>query len=355
MKNKVRNIFFAFGIIAIIVMILTFKVSFTEIWRDIEKTGLFFVLILGLWLVLYIMNALTWRIIIKGSGDCNISFLKLIKITISGFALNYVTPAGLMGGEPYKIMELSPYIGRERATSSVLLFAMTHIFAHFWYWITSVLLFVILILTHFVSLRFEMAIVLPSIFLFSVLGIYLFIRGYKNGMVVHIINAICKLPFCKRWRTCFLEKHLAELKNIDSQIAQLQNQNKKSFWGSLILEYVGRVMQSLEIYILLVIVGIQETPLLIFIYSFIILAFTSLFANILFFLPLQIGGREGGFAMSTMQLNLIGESGNPVPANEIMTIALFISIICRVRELFWTTVGLVLMKISTKIKEKNIN
>ena len=91
MKNKVRNIFFAFGIIAIIVMILTFKVSFVEIWADIRKTGLYFALILGLWLVLYIMNALTWHVIIKGSGDCNISFWKLIKITISGFALNYVT------------------------------------------------------------------------------------------------------------------------------------------------------------------------------------------------------------------------------------------------------------------------
>ncbi|MBR4590320.1 MAG: flippase-like domain-containing protein [Bacteroidaceae bacterium] len=354
MKNKVRNIFFAFGIIAIIVMILTFKVSFVEIWADIRKTGLYFALILGLWLVLYIMNALTWRVIIKGSGDCNISFWKLIKITISGFALNYVTPAGLMGGEPYKILELSPYIGHERATSSVLLFAMTHIFAHFWYWLTSVLLFIVLIITNLVSLNYEMSIVLPSILVFSILGIYLFIRGYKNGMVVRIINVICKLPFCKKLRTSLLENHLAELKNIDSQIAQLQNQNQKSFWGSLLLEYVGRVMQSFEIYILLMIVGIQGSPLLLFTYSFIILAFTSLFANILFFLPLQIGGREGGFAMSTMQLNLIGESGCPIPMNEIMTIAMFISIICRVRELFWTTVGLILMKISTKVKIKDI-
>lgn len=354
MKNKVRNIFFAFGIIAIIVMILTFKVSFVEIWADIRKTGLYFALILGLWLVLYIMNALTWRVIIKGSGDCNISFWKLIKITISGFALNYVTPAGLMGGEPYKILELSPYIGHERATSSVLLFAMTHIFAHFWYWLTSVLLFIVLIITNLVSLNYEMSIVLPSILVFSILGIYLFIRGYKNGMVVRIINVICKLPFCKKLRTNLLENHLAELKNIDSQIAQLQNQNQKSFWGSLLLEYVGRVMQSFEIYILLMIVGIQGSPLLLFTYSFIILAFTSLFANILFFLPLQIGGREGGFAMSTMQLNLIGESGSLIPMNEIMTIAMFISIICRVRELFWTTVGLILMKISTKVKIKDI-
>lgn len=350
MKNKVRNIFFAFGIVAVIVMILTFKVSFVEIWNDILKTGWCFVLILGMWLILYIMNALTWRVIITGSGDCPISFIKLVKITISGFALNYATPAGLMGGEPYKIIELSPYIGKERATSSVLLFAMTHIFAHFWFWLTSVLVFIILVLIQIVPLNIEMSIALPLMTLFSILGIYLFVRGYKNGMVVKLLRLVSKLPFCKKWGNDFCEKHIAELENIDSQISQLQNQNKHSFWGAFLLEYVGRILQSFEIFILLIIADIHGSNILLFAYSFIILAFTSLFANLLFFLPMQVGGREGGFAMSTMQLYLTDISGNLLPTNEVMTIAMFISIICRVREIFWTFIGLILMKIGTKVK-----
>ena len=134
MKNTTRNIFFAFGLIAVIVMLFTFKVSFAQLWADICHAGYWLIAILGLWIFLYIMNACTWRIIIRGSGDCPIPFWKILKLTITGFALNYATPAGLMGGEPYKIMELKPYIGTQRATSSVLLFAMMHIFAHFWFW-----------------------------------------------------------------------------------------------------------------------------------------------------------------------------------------------------------------------------
>lgn len=67
--------------------------------------------------------------------------------------------------------------------------------------------------------------------------------------------------------------------------------------------------------------------------SFLILAFTSLFANLLGFLPLQLGGREGGFAMSVAQLGMTGSVG------------IFVSIICRVRELFWAAAGILLMKV----------
>ena len=72
-------------------------------------------------------------------------------------------------------------------------------------------------------------------------------------------------------------------------------------------------------------------------HSFLILAFTSLFANILGFLPLQLGGREGGFALSVAQMGMGGGIG------------MFVSIISRVRELFWASVGLLLMKVGTGV------
>ena len=181
MKNKTRNIFFAFGLVAVIVMLFTFKVSFTQLWADICHAGYWLFAILGLWIFLYMMNAWTWRIIIRGSGNCPIPFWKILKLTITGFALNYATPAGLMGGEPYKIMELKPYIGTQRATSSVLLFAMMHIFAHFWFWTSSIAVYLLLAAFGILPINMGMGIVLLFMTCFCGAGIYLFMRGYKNG------------------------------------------------------------------------------------------------------------------------------------------------------------------------------
>ena len=336
MKNKTRNIFFAFGLIAVIVMLFTFKVSFTQLWSDICHAGYWLIAILGLWIFLYILNAWTWRIIICGSGPCPVPFWKILKLTITGFALNYATPAGLMGGEPYKIMELKPYIGTQRATSSVLLFAMMHIFAHFWFWFTSIAVYLVMACCNLLPLDVGIGIVLLFIFCFCGGGIYLFIRGYKNGMVVKLIHFVAHLPGLKRWAHQFAEDHQEDLQKIDQQISELQSQNQKSFYGSFFLEYIGRILQSLEIYFMLLLFDAGTGGGLTFIYAFLILSFTSLFANLLFFMPLQLGGREGGFAMSVAQMGMTADIG------------MFVSIICRVRELFWTAVGLLLMKIGNK-------
>jgi len=327
MKAQYRNIFFAIGLLAFVLMIVTMKVSFSELWAHLCNAGWWLVGIFGLWLVLYALNALTWRIIIRGSGPCPIPFLHLLKLTISGFALNYATPGGLMGGEPYKIMELQPWIGVERASSSVLLFGMMHIFAHFWYWITAAVLYLLLLPVGGATL-----LALLFVLLFSGAGVYLFVKGYKHGMVVKFFRFLAKVPGLKKWAAGFVERNSEKLAEIDSQIAALHGQNKRSFYASFLLEYVGRVAQSFEIFIMLLIfTDLPATPMT-FVYALIILSLTSLFANLLFFLPLQLGGREGGFAMTVGNLGMTGQ------------VSMSISLLCRVRELFWTAIGLLLIK-----------
>lgn len=182
MKSKYRNIFLFFGIAAIVVMICTFDMDYTELWSTLRRAGGWLPVIIGLWVFIYLLNAWAWYIIIRDDKSKHISFWRVYKLTISGFALNYATPMGLMGGEPYRIMELTSYIGASKATSSVILYVMMHVFSHVCFWFTSIFLFIALY-----PVSFEMGILLAIIGGCCILAIYFFMKGYKNGMALRFL------------------------------------------------------------------------------------------------------------------------------------------------------------------------
>ena len=144
MKEKFRNIFWFFGIFAIVVMLFTFDMDYEELWANLHRAGIWLPAVILLWVFIYYLNAWSWYVIIRDGKSAKVPFWQVYKLTISGYALNYATPVGLMGGEPYRIMELSSYVGTSKATSSVILYAMMHIFSHFWFWLTSAVLYVII-------------------------------------------------------------------------------------------------------------------------------------------------------------------------------------------------------------------
>lgn len=327
MKRKYQNLFFAFGIAMFAVMLS--QLDYREVWDGLKSAGYWFFAVLALWGVLYVLNTAAWYIIIKSGSEekTKINFFWLYKVTVSGFALNYTTPCGLMGGEPYRIMALSPKIGTERASSSVILYAMTHIFTHFIFWLLSIFLY---LLTE--KLTFFMGVILSLAGAFCVLGLWFFIKGYRKGLAVRLMNFVRHIPGLKKWARGFIDKHKEQLDTVDSQIAALHNQNPKTFVSAVLIELVCRFCSAFEImFILLVLMdGVS------FAQCVLILAFTSLFANLLFFIPLQLGGREGGFIMSTAGLALSAGAG------------IFVALIVRVRELVWTAIGLLLINLEKK-------
>lgn len=339
MKKRINNLFFVIGLVAVVIMCCSFKVSFSQLWQDVTRAGYWLAAIGGLWLGLYTLNAMAWRVIIRSNGCCPVSFLRLLKFTVTGFALNSVTPVGLLGGEAYKIMAVSQFMEVQKATSSVILFSMMHIFSHFWFWLTAVAVYLLLGMNGLVPMSAPVVASMAFAVLFCGGGIYLFARGYRYGLAVRFFRFVARIPGLRKWGRHFGERHHEDLLKIDRQIAELHRQNKRSFYASFFLEYVGRLLQSLEIFFMLILFGIDGGSGgygLVFLYAFLILAFTSLFANLLGFMPMQVGGREGGFAMSVVLLGMSGEIG------------IFIGIICRVRELFWTLTGLLLMKLEVK-------
>ena len=340
-KQRLNNLFFFLGVAACVVMLLTFDVSFVELWEHICHAGYWLIPIIGIWIFVYALNALAWKATIEGNigGKMPVSFWRLYRLTITGYALNYATPVGGLGGEPYRIMELSKDIDSQHATSSVILYAMMHFFAHFWFWFISIFIYLALVLVGDMPMTTAIGIILSVIVVFCLLAFYLFSKGYRNGLVKYILGVVAKIPGLKKWTLRFWARHSKAIENIDEQIASLHHQDKGAFYKSLLLEYSSRVVQSLEVMFMLLLFGVDcggglGGLTLTFLHSILIVAFTTLFANLIGFLPMQLGVQEGGFVLSIAALGLSAALG------------IFVGIICRVREIIWIAIGMALMKVT---------
>ncbi|MDR2037761.1 MAG: flippase-like domain-containing protein [Bacteroidales bacterium] len=322
-SSSFYRIFLIIGIITVIIVI--FNIGITSIYENILKTGWWFFAIIGIWAVVYLINTFSWHLIVRDNEKNfkRVTFWQLYKITVSGFAINYITPVAALGGEPYRIMELKKYVGVHKATSSVILFSMMHIASHFLFWLVSTIL---------LYLVFDPS---PGVFwlmlitaLFCLVALYYFFKGYRYGLVAKTFRFFGKLPWVGKKIRNFNEKHHEDFIKIDQQIAQLHSGRKTAFYGALMSEFTARVVGCLEIYFIAFAIGQQIT----FLESVILVAVSSLFANIMFFSPLQLGTREGGFWLATKGIAIDTELG------------LYISLITRIRETCWIIVGLLLMK-----------
>lgn len=324
MKSNYRNLFFIVGLVLLVAMLCSLDMSWSEIWHNVHRAGYWLPFNIVLWALIYLMNAASWHIIINDREHARVPFGKVYQLTISGYVLNYVTPLGLLGGEPYRVMELSPHVGRAKATSSVILYSMMHVFSHFWFWLLGVVLFAVAY-----PIDWGLGILLGVIASVCLLVIYFFMRGYRNGLVMKTFALLAHIPYVRRWACRFQERNAEALQRIDTQIAALHAQRKRTFYLSLGLELLARIISSLEIFVLMRIL----TPEVTLVDSILIMAFSSLFSNLMFFMPMQIGAREGSIALVAERLHLTAGYG------------LFTGILCRLRELCWIVIGLALIKI----------
>ncbi|MEG0993541.1 MAG: lysylphosphatidylglycerol synthase transmembrane domain-containing protein [Bacteroidales bacterium] len=320
-----RNIAFIFGISALLFMV--YKIGMDVIWDNVKQTGWWFVGIISVWALVYLINTLAWYVIIREDSAEKVPFRKVFKFTVSGYALNYVTPMGLAGGEPYRIMELKRYMSTEKATANVILYAMMHVCSHFFFWLTGAVL-----IAWLVPVSVKVSVALTCMVVGCIVLIVLFFRGYKEGLVVKMSRIAGKLPFVGKKIRNMEDTTRDRLMLIDNQIKSLHGKRIRTFYTSLGLEYTARLVNCLEILMIVTALG-QEAS---YVDALIIVALSSLFANILFFSPMQLGTREGGLYLAFKTLGI-------VPG-----ISISVSFITRIRELFWIMIGILLMKINIR-------
>jgi FMN phosphatase YigB (HAD superfamily)/uncharacterized membrane protein YbhN (UPF0104 family) len=338
--SKARNwkiFFFIAGVLILGYMI--YAIGLDVIWANVQKTGWWFAPVIAIWLIVYILNALAWDTIMrdkKSPVKQHPSFLKVLKVTISGYAINYITPVVALGGEPYRILEMKEKFGTHKAISSVLSCTIMHMLSHIVFWMVSIILIIVL-------LKPSVVLIVGCGITFCIFAflLYIIFKGYKKGLVGKVFSWLEKIPFIKKPVRRFAEKNFESFNEIDRNVMDLSTNRKPAFYLALGLEIAARVIACFEILFIAKSVGIDIG----LIDSIVIYAGSSLFANIMFFSPMQLGTREGGLALVLKIMGFAGSFG------------IYMGLVMRIRELFWIAIGLLLTRIQTfpkKKKDKNM-
>lgn len=289
-----------------------------QLWHTLCQMPVTIALCVAVWGAGYLLNAAAFREVLSGVAlDADkagtrpglLRFASVLRLTVSGYAINYITPFGLLGGEPYRVLILKRDYGAERATQSVVLYSMMHIASHFCFWLLSV--FVVLTSSRLRSsdgATYSIPLALGCLAVVLVSLLMLFWRAYRHGITFR---------FMRRW--------------VDWSLLNPELLPPGRFWRALLLELLSRLVNVIEYWLIMQSLGYTT-----FGYSeaLLVVAFSSLLANILFFSPLQMGTREGGILLA-LQFLLPGE---------LLPVALTLSFATRIREFVWIAIGLAFMQ-----------
>lgn len=334
MKTKLYKIIFLFiGLFTLGYMV--YSLGLDTIASSISQIGWWFLAIIGSWLMVYVCNAMAFDQVIHEPSlpHTKLPFRNVLYVTITGYIINYITPFIALGGEPYRIMELKPKLGIEKASSSVLLYSLMHMFSHIVFWLVSILL-----LLAFVDLETYMLVGFMAIFLLGLLLCYWFVRIYRNGFTLQSFKYLKKLPFVGHKLAGFEEEHLETLHQIDEQTKAFYGNRKGRFFAALWWELFARVVSCAEIYLTAnaLLAGMSVLQ------AILVSAGSSLLANIAFFFPMQLGVREGGLALALKSVGFTSSLG------------LLIGVVVRIRELVWIGIGLLLIALKPKKLKKQL-
>lgn len=305
-----------------------------QLWQHLQDMGWRVALLcVSVWGTAYVLNTLSWSAIVLALSGKRLSLVSMLRYTIAGYALNYITPMGLLGGEPYRVWALKPAVGVEKATSSVLLYAMMHFCSHFLFWIIGAVVALIVLS----PIGGWQLVAVVAVFAVCLLLLWLFFNGYRSGLVMRLIQLLSHIPWVGGKIEDWQRRQLGTLQQIDEGIASLLSHHQSAFVWALGLELLARLVCCWEFMAVL--------PDWSYANCLLISAFSSLFANLLFFSPLQMGTREGGIALAMAWIC----GASPV---SLMVLAVSVSMMTRIREFVWIAIGLILSAIGREHEDR---
>jgi uncharacterized protein (TIRG00374 family) len=329
-KNRKTEIaFFVFGLSIFVYLVTRFGVD--QIAANIARSGWSLLYALLVWLVIYLLNTFSWKLLLDKEGK-SVSLLRLFMVNVSGFAIDTITPVVALGGEPYKVKALAGVMGARKSLSAVLVFRMVHVLGHMLMLLVGTLA-AIYFLTLPVSLLWVL-IVLGAVMMFIVV---LILSGLRSGVFHRIQNILKKIKLLHRLSEG-LRKHENDFHEMDRVVTDVYRNHRVKFSLAVVLEFLCRACMGIEVYLILHGTGV---PISMVSALFLYVAY-SIIINAVFFIPLNLGVREGGLYLGLESLAL-----PPV-------LGIYLGVMIRIREFIWILLGLLLILPLTRMRGKSI-
>ncbi len=318
MSRRLRLLLFAAG--AAVFAFLVSRIGLGVLVADARQTGWMFIPILLLYGVAVSCNVASWALVMAREPR-RPSFWRLYLVTVAGFALNFVTPMVNVGGEPFRIAAVAPWLTTRRAAGSVIIHNVLRGLGFLLSWLTA-LGFGFALLPH---TPWVVAGLTVATLVLTLLTAVIF-SGHRRGALEKMLNLLHRLPLLRRLgRT--LEPRRELLVQMDEQIAEFYHRQPGRFAGALALEYLGRAIYMGEYYLIGLSVGIK----LDYLRAYVIGGLSSLIQTLFFFVPFEVGSKEGSLYLLFQMLGLDPHLG------------VYTAIISRLRDLVWIGIGLLLV------------
>lgn len=324
MSRLVRILAFLGGLIVLSVLVIESGPAL--LLASLRSAGWVIGPLVLLWSVTYACNARAWQLLVPDRPP-EFTFSRAYLLTVTGFGINYATPWLSVGGEPLKVAGSSPYLGRDRAVGSVVGFRFLHALSHLIVFLLAIIPAAIL-LPHTPAMLGALAVT----FIVLAIAASFLLSQHRAGIFERGIALLYRLGPLRRIATR-LERHRPLLQRLDTELTAVHRAGGGHFAGALAIELLGRVTCTFEYLIILYGLGMGVDVWR----GFVIANMSSLITNLFFFVPFEMGSKEGGSYAIFALLGL-----NPA----LGTTAALLS---RMREMVWMLIGVASVLLSPRV------
>lgn len=257
------------------------------------------------------LDTLGWRFAFRRDLA---SFRRLLSVRLAGEAFNVTTPTASMGGEPIKAFLLRPRVPLDEGLAAVIVGK------------TTVTVAQSLFLTVGLALAWVL-LPLPSAFLKGMTWLLLVeILALGGFALVQLLGAFgCGLWLLTRLGLAWGERRADKFRRLDRAVAAFYREHPTRLGLSLLFHLFGWLLGSVEVYLILYFLGIPISAVT----ALAIEAFGTAIKFMAFMIPARLGALEGGYMVVFTAFGLGAGVG------------LSYTLIRRLRELTWVTVGLI--------------